>query len=81
MHGRHFLPSLYLCSLNCVIFAQACQTQSIHKSHCSVQCFVLGYVIKDESDYSFVISFQSMKRVSMCFSHNLSFISELKASD
>ena len=26
---NHFLPSHYLWSLNCVIFAQACQTQSV----------------------------------------------------
>ena len=29
MHGHHFLPSHYLWSLNCVVFAQACQTQSV----------------------------------------------------
>ena len=37
---------------------------AIHESHCSVQCFVLGYVIKDERLQSFVIS--SSKHV-MCF--------------
>ena len=29
MSGHHFLPSHYLWSLNCVVFAQACQTQSV----------------------------------------------------
>ena len=46
----------------------------------SVQCFVLGYVIKDESDYRVLLFLlQSMKCGSMCFTHRLSFISELKA--
>ena len=29
MRGHHFLPSHYLWSLNCVVFAQSCQTQSV----------------------------------------------------
>ena len=81
MNWHHFLPSHYLWSLNCVVFAQACQTQSVWPAmlsmnhivtqpsmlegaskdaqspsftlsfFLSVQCFVLGYVIKDKSDY------------------------------
>ena len=38
-----------------------------------VRCFVLGYVIKDESDYRVLLFLlQSMKCASMCFTHHLS---------
>ena len=48
----------------------------------SVQCFVLGYVIKDESDYRVLLFLlQSMKCAPMCFTYHLSIISELRASD
>ena len=88
MRGHHFLPGHYLWSLNCVVFTQACQLPNpicvtgngIHESHCSVQYFVLGYVIIDESDYRVLLFLlQSMKCASMCFTHHLS--SELEASD
>ena len=109
---NHFLPSHYLWSLNCVVYAQACQTQSVWPAmlsmnhivtqpsmlegaskdaqspsftlsfFLSVQCFVLGYVIKDESDYRVLLFLlQSMKCAPMCFTYHLSIISELRASD
>ena len=73
---------LELCRLCTSMPNPICVTgNSIHESHCSVQCFVLGYVIKDESDYRVLLFIlQSMKCVSICFTHHLSFISELKAS-
>ena len=30
---------------------------AVHESHCSVQCFVQGYVIKDESDCRVLLFF------------------------
>ena len=43
---NHFLPSHYLWSLNCVVFAQACQTQSVWPAMLSmnhiVRCNILS---------------------------------------
>ena len=42
-----FSPTIFLWNLNCVVFAWACQTQSVltgnafHNSHCLVPCFVI----------------------------------------
>ena len=79
-----FSPTIFLWNLNCVVFAWACQTQSvltgnaIHESYCFVQYFVLWYVIKAESDQRVLLFLlQNMKCASMCFTHDLSFISEL----
>jgi len=71
---------LELCRLCTSMPNPICVTgNAIHESHCSVQCFVLGYVIKDESDYRVLLFLlQSMKCASICFTHHLSFISELK---
>ena len=57
---------LELCRLCTGMPNPICVTDNaIHESHCSVQCFVLGYVIKDESDLqSFVIS---SSKHEMCF--------------
>ena len=84
MPGHHIFPHHFLWNLNCVVFAWACQTQSvltgnaIHESYCFVQYFVLWYVIKAESDQRVLLFLlQSMKCASMCFTHDLSFISEL----
>ena len=72
---------LELCCLCARMPNPICVTGNvIHESHCSVQCFVLGYVIKDESHYRVLLFLlQRMKWGSMCFTHRLSFISELKA--
>ena len=56
---------LELCRLCTSMPNPICVTgNAIHESHCSVQCFVLGYVIKDESDYRVLLFLlQSMKCV------------------
>ena len=47
---------LELCRLCTGMPNPICVTDNaIHESHCSVQCFVLGYVIKDESDYGVLL--------------------------
>ena len=56
---------LELCRLCSIMPNPICVTgNAIHESHCSVQCFVLGYVIKDERLQSFVIS---SSKHEMCF--------------
>ena len=60
---------LELCRLCTSMPNQICVTgNAIHESHWSVQCYVLGYVIKDEIDYRVLLFLlQSMKCAPMCF--------------
>ena len=64
---------LELCRLCSIMPNPICVTgNAIHESHCSVQCFVLGYVIEDKSDYRVLLFvLQSMKCASMCLTHHL----------
>ena len=54
MRGHNFLlkplfVKLKLCRL-CMSMPNRVTGNAIHESHSLVQCFVLGYVIKDESE-------------------------------
>ena len=49
---------LELCRLCTSMPNPICVTgNAVHESHCSVQCFVQGYVIKDESDCRVLLFF------------------------
>ena len=77
------IVKLELCRICTSMPNPICVTgNAIHESHCSMRCFVLGYVVKDDSDYRVLLFLlQGMKCASMCFTHHPSFISQLKASD
>ena len=60
---NHFLPSHYLWSLNCVVFAQACQTQSVwpamlSMNHIVTQPSMLEGASKDAQSPSFLSFFR-----------------------
>ena len=77
IHESHCNPTI-----NARRRKQRCAEPELYPFFLSVQCFVLGYVIKDESDYRVLLFLlQSMKCAPMCFTYHLSIISELRASD
>ena len=61
MCGHHFLPSHYLWSLNCVVFAQACQTQSVwpamlsmnHIVRCNALCWDMSSKMKVITEFCY----------------------------
>ena len=58
---NHFLPSHYLWSLNCVVFAQACQTQSVwpamlsmnHIVRCNALCWDMWSKMKVITEFCY----------------------------